>query len=645
MAQRVEQLADIGGLCITAAVRESLSRRLPVEFENLGQQKLKGFEETIGVYKVTASEDLDIPLPEAKKDTARSSVQWRLIGSLAVVALIVAGVFYWVYTGELSEKISSADSLQDKPTIAVLPFTNMSGDPEQEYFADGMTEDLITDISKVSGLFVIARNSVFTYKGKAVKVQQIAEELGVRYVLEGSVRRAADQVRINAQLIDATTGGHIWAERYDGSMADVFSMQDQVAAKIVNALSIKLTPQEIKNLETTETSNTAAHDAYLQGISFYLRNTPADNAKAEKYLIRAVELDPEFKRAYAALAKVYFKTIDDDYGDAMGTYWRIGIYLAQKNLAKIGNADIADAYVVRARIALYKHQVGAALQEAERALKLSSNDVDALKAKAAALIYAGQYSEGRKIANLVLRLDPAVPEDPLNLIGLSHFAEGNYKAAVDFIERALKHNPTTSYFAGPLAAAYGKLGMENKSNQAFNTFLKAWGDSSPLIAWVVYLYPFQDEAVLEHLADGFAVAGAREGLLERYLKLTPETRLSGQEIKSLFFGHTIRGRDYWSGRPWTQVRTPGGKFVHSKGGITREGESWIEDDRVCDRWLDDGDEITVCSLIFHDPVKCWTNDKGLRRCGTVVPTEFAQSVEHSYRMLTDQGPDSIRVTY
>jgi hypothetical protein len=126
---------------------------------------------------------------------------------------------------------------------------------------------------------------------------------------------------------------------------------------------------------------------------------------------------------------------------------------------------------------------------------------------------------------------------------------------VDFIERALKHNPTTSYFAGPLAAAYGKLGMENKSNQAFNTFLKAWGDSSPLIAWVVYLYPFQDEAVLEHLADGFAVAGAREGLLERYLKLTPETRLSGQEIKSLFFGHTIRGRDYWSGRPWTQVRT------------------------------------------------------------------------------------------
>lgn len=533
--------------------------------------------------------------------------------------------------------------LPDKPSIAVLPFTNMSGDPEQEYFADGMTEDLITDISKVSGLFVIARNSVFTYKGMAVKVQQVAEELGVRYVLEGSVRRAGNQVRINAQLVDATTGGHVWAERYDGSLADVFSLQDQVTAKIVNALSIKLTPQEIENLETAETSNTAAHDAYLQGLSFYLRNTPEDNAKAETYFKRAVELDPKFDRAYTALAKVYFKTIYSDYGKAMGKYFRIGIYLAYKNLAKIGNANFADAHVIRARIALNKHQVDIALQEAERALVLSSNDVGALKAKAEALVFLGRYSEGRKTADLVLRLDPAVPADPLYLIGLSHFAEGNYQDAVDYIERALEHNPTTSYFAGPLAAAYGKIGMKKESMQAFKTFTDSMGPQSPLTAWVVYVYPFQDEAVLVNLADGFAIAGAREGLLARYLKLTPETRLSGDEIKSLLFGHTIRGRDYWNGRRWTQVRTLEGKLSHSRGGIDTDGESWIEDDRVCDHWLDDGDEITLCSLVFHDPVKCWTNDKGLRRCGTIVPPEFAQSIEISYRMLTDQGPDSIRV--
>lgn len=236
-----------------------------------------------------------------------------------------------------------------------------------------------------------------------------------------------------------------------------------------------------------------------------------------------------------------------------------------------------------------------------------------------------------------------LPEDPLYLIGLSHLAEGNYQDAVDYIERALEPNPTTSYFAGPLAVAYGKMGMEKVSEQAFNRYLVSWVAKNPLIAQVAFSYPFQDEEVMEHLADGFAVAGAREGLLTRYLKLNRETRLSGEEIKSLLFGYTIRGRDYWNGNSWTQVRTISGKFSHSPSSTIREGKSWIEDDRLCDRWLDDDDKITICSLIFHDPVKCWTNDKGLRRCGNIVPTEFAQSAEISYYMVTDRGPDSFRV--
>ena len=271
----------------------------------------------------------------------------------------------------------------------------MSDDPKQEYFADGMTEDLITDLSKISGLFVIARNSSFSYKGQQVKVRQVAEDLGVRYVLEGSVRKVGDPVRINAQLIDAPTGGHLWAERYDGSLADIFALQDRVTTKIVDAMSVTLTPQELEALGSLGTSNVAAHDAYLQGLSFYLRGTPADNAKAKTHFARAVELDPEFKRAYTALAKVYYKGVDVDYAGAMGEYWRGAIFLAYKNLAKIGDANFADAHVVRSRMALYKHQVEAALREAERALDLNGNDVEALKAKAGALIYSGQYAEGR----------------------------------------------------------------------------------------------------------------------------------------------------------------------------------------------------------------------------------------------------------
>jgi TolB-like protein len=184
--------------------------------------------------------------------------------------------------------------LPDKPSIAVLPFENMSGDPQQEYFSDGITEDVITDLSKLSGLFVISRNSTFTYKGKPVKVRQVAEELGVRYVLEGSVRRAGDQVRITAQLIDATTGGHVWAERYDGALTDVFALQDDVTQKIVAALAVKVTDEEQVHQGRHGTENPDAYDAFLQGWAHYQLRTPDDLANAVPYLEEAIRLDANY---------------------------------------------------------------------------------------------------------------------------------------------------------------------------------------------------------------------------------------------------------------------------------------------------------------------------------------------------------------
>ena len=199
--------------------------------------------------------------------------------AIIVITLVVTGGFaYWFNSQAPQEEPASVERmafpLPDKPSIAVLPFTNISDDPKQEYFADGMTEDLITDISKVSGLFVIARNSVFTYKGKAVKIHQVAEELGVRYVMEGSVRRVGNQVRINAQLIDATTGGHVWAERYDGSLQDIFALQDQVTRHIVAALKVSLTDEEEAQHTLPTTDNARAHDAFLQGWAHYKLEKP-----------------------------------------------------------------------------------------------------------------------------------------------------------------------------------------------------------------------------------------------------------------------------------------------------------------------------------------------------------------------------------
>jgi adenylate cyclase len=450
----------------------------------------------------------------------------------------------------------------------------------------------------------------------------------VRYVLEGSVQRAGDQVRINAQLIDATTGGHLWADRYDGSLADIFALQDRVITKIVNAMSVTLTPRELDGLGSIGTSNAAAHDAYLQGVSFYLRNTPEDNAKAEPHFKRAAELDPDFKRAYAALAKVYYKSVEPEYSLAIGIYVRKAIFLAYRNLEKSAGTGIVDTHVVRSRMALYKHQVGIALQEADQALDLSLNDVEALKAKAQALIYSGKYLEGRNLANQAIRLDPTALAAPLYIIGLSHFAEGSYDKAVDYIERAIENDPKTNTYARLLVAAYGKLGKDKEAKAALVKFRKLWRWRF-WISLAVYLYPFEDDEVLKHLADGFEVAGVVIRPPWRYLKFDRETRLTGQEIKKHVFGQTLKGRHFYDGgSTWNQIRTIDGKVSHSGPAIhtgnpaIKAGESWIEGDRLCDRWSDVGGNITICVQIFRD----------------------SNGDENDYFMVTDDGPHPFRIS-
>jgi TolB-like protein/class 3 adenylate cyclase/tetratricopeptide (TPR) repeat protein len=639
LAQRVEQLAEPGGLCITSAIHEALPNRMPFSIESLGGQALKGFEEHVRVYRVQLSAGESVPSPQQKSHRQASPGNWRQMTLISVVVVLVAvAIGYWFKSSLPQEEPASVERmafpLPDKPSIAVLPFNNISDDPKQEYFADGMTEDLITDLSKISGLFVIARNSSFSYKGQQVKVRQVAEDLGVRYVLEGSVRRAGDQVRINAQLIDATTGGHLWAERYDGSLTDVFALQDQVTEQIMEAMSVTLTQQELEDLGSTGTSNTEAHDAYLQGLSFYFRSTPADNAKAEAHFVRAIGFDPEFKRAYTALAKVYYKGREWEYAFALGTWWRKNVFRAHRILAKSNAENIADANVVRSQMALYKHQLDIALREADRALALNTNDVDALKARARALIYSGEYAEGRKLAYQVMRLDPANIAEPLYLIGIAYFAAGSYEKAADHIEQAIENDPSTAIYVRLLAATYGKLGMSDEANKAWLKYRKSWkrNHGQFWIAAAVQFYPFQDREILTHLADGFEAAGGVERPPSRFLKLDARTRLSGEEIRALMFGRSIEGRDYWLGDSWLQNRTLDGRVTSKEVGTTRTavesvgeveitGDSWIDGDRLCDRWPEAEVDLTICVTIFRD----------------------LDSGQNSYYMVTDTGPHPFSV--
>ena len=304
VAARLEGLAEPGGICIPRKVYDEVRNKLDVGYEFIGEQNVKNIETAIPVYRVLLG-------PEAAGQVTgegRPQRRQRQTGLIAAVAFVlvtlIVAVFWWRPWEPASEPIVTPQT--GKPSIAVLPFENMSDDPAQEYFADGMAEDIITDLSKLSALFVVPGDSSFRFKGRSVDIKRIGRELGVKYLLEGSVRRAGDQMRVNAQLIDAETGGQIWAERYDGKLADTFALQDKVTGRIIEALSIKLGADEKAKLADHGTNNFEAHDAFLKGQSFARQYTPEGYTLAIKEFERALDIDPNYARAAEAIKQARY---------------------------------------------------------------------------------------------------------------------------------------------------------------------------------------------------------------------------------------------------------------------------------------------------------------------------------------------------
>jgi TolB-like protein/Flp pilus assembly protein TadD len=399
--------------------------------------------------------------------------------------------------------------LPDKPSIAVLPFDNLSDDPKQEYFSDGMTDDLITDLSKISGLLVIARNSAFKYKGQAVDVKKVSRELGVRYVLEGSVRRAENMVRINAQLIDATTGGHLWAERYDGQMDDIFSLQDNITQKIVEALALKLTGSGQGVVARKETDNTEAYDAFLQGWEHYRRFTPDDFVKAVSFFETAIELDPNYWRAYAVLASIYWESFQSGHRWALplGLDWRGAFRQANKYLEIALNNPTPLAHGVATEWYIQRGEHENAIAEAERAIALDSNDPDSHMAMATALILFGSPEEAVSSIKKAMRLDPHYRENYMYRLGMAYFFMGQTEEAVTLCERALKHNPEGHGPLWILIAAYAHLNREQEAKAAL---AKLWeGNPRRRVASYKFIFKFKDPADWNFLADGLRKAGMK----------------------------------------------------------------------------------------------------------------------------------------
>ena len=420
LAQRLEQLAESGSVCIQGAAYETVPQRLPFKYESLGEQKVKGFEEPVRVYTVGVGDGQAVPPPDPVVRPEKPALE-----------------------------------LPDKPSIAVLPFTNMSGDPDQEYFADGITEDIITELSKFRWFFVIARNSTFVFKGQAIDLRQVGRDLGVRYVLEGSVRKAANRVRVTSQLIDAETGNHVWAERYDRSLEDIFELQDEITATIAGAIEPELAGSERKRALRKPTEHLGAWDLLQRGAALLWQNDRTSLLDGLEIIRQAVALDPSFGEAYGYLAFGAFCLLVYEWTDEPDAILQQGI------------ADAGRAISIEHRDYFAHHALGrlntiagghpAAVRALETCVNLNPNFALGYVGLAEAHVYAGSPEAAISYADKAIRLSPRDPMlwDMLHYKASACIRLNDFDRAIELFEQVCEF-PTAQYVSSAtLAALYG----------------------------------------------------------------------------------------------------------------------------------------------------------------------------------------------
>ena len=472
VAARLEGLADPGGICISGTVHEQVRDKLALGYQDNGEQTVKNIARPVHVWRVL----LNGTTPH--RETRRIPRRYWRGGVLSLTGLaIIVGTTVLVQHISLKPPRTSASippaqspslALPDKPSIAVLPFANLSGDPQQEYFSDGITDDLVTDLSRVPGLFVIDRGSTFAYKGKPAKVQEVGRELGVKYILEGSARKTADRVRINVQLVDASTGDQIWTQRYDRQLHDIFALQDEIVQSLAATLHLQLTVLQRGWLLPQRTKNLEAYDYFLRGFATLLNPTPDGLAKGRKMLKKSLELDPGYADAYEALAVSYF----------LGSIWQFDkdpgvLDRAAESVEKAIALDDsqAGAYAVRGWIEGIKGQHDRAVADGKRAVSLDPNSAFAWIAladinDAECVFPAGidppdwgtsKPEEVLAYAQKAIRLDPRHPEKYSMPEGVAYNGLGRYAEAVDALKRSDQNNPWVHV---NLVYAYSELGRE-----------------------------------------------------------------------------------------------------------------------------------------------------------------------------------------
>jgi adenylate cyclase len=510
IAARMESLADGGGICISGSAFEQVKSKLKVGYEYLGEQSVKNISEKVRVYRVLMEpEAAGSVIYRHRKDDPRHKRRATIFALLILIAGVAAiGIwnFYWRAPKiEPASKEKMAYPLPDKPSIAVLPFVNMSGDPKQEFFSDGITEDIITALSKVPMLFVIARNSTFTYKGKPVNVRQISEELGVRYVMEGSVQRSADRVRITAQLIDALSGHHIWAERYDHDLKDIFALQDEVTSNILTAMQVKITEGEQALHRDKGIRNLNCYLKLLEAKNYANRFDIEGNNLARRMGEEALVMCPESSSAYDLLAITHMM----DYWHGSGKSPRESIEKAIELARKAIALDDAYAHPHGLLSFLYsiKMEYEKALAEGERAVALDPNGADVYAWYAISLTFAGRPEEAIPLFQKAIRLNPFGPTWYFFNLGNALLFTERSEEAVSAYKKALQRSPDNLLAHVLLAATYSMMGREKEARAEAAEVLRINPKFS--LDYFEKTLRFKDQRLTNNFIDALRKAGLK----------------------------------------------------------------------------------------------------------------------------------------
>ncbi len=496
VAARLQERATPGGICISDRVYGDIRGKIDVGLDDLGDQELKNIPEPVRVYRILTG-------PDAGSGTLRKASRRKILARAATAAALVvavAGGVLWQQPWAPDPTIRTSP-LTAKSSIAVLPFANLSRDPEQDYFSDGITIDIITDLSKFHDLFVISSNSVFAYKDKTVTVEEVSRELGVRYVLEGSVRKLGERVRINAQLTDAETGQQIWAERYDDSVADIFDLQEKITRNIVRTLTVRLTEIEQKRVFAKPTDDLIAYDYALRGKALLRRQGRAQTFEARKLFRRAIELDPSYAAAHAGIGWTYVYPVL--YGWT-GTPQKsmLEAHKHALNAVSLDGSNI-EGHLLLTHIFTTRRQFDLALVEAERVIALNPNDARGYAEQGTALVWSSR-AEGAILAlETALSFDPNMDPTTIWHLGLAYFLAERYPEAAALLERNLARRSDQVWDYLLLAATYAQMDRPKEAAHAAEMVRRV----DPFFLMKNDLIQLRDSADSERIANGLRKAG------------------------------------------------------------------------------------------------------------------------------------------